>query len=67
MSAIGGRNVDVISRGNITRVMFLCVLTGVRLIFLTAGFRNRVFGRINHFRASRDQKFDDRGKKSGNA
>ena len=43
--------------------MFLCVLTGVRLIFLTAGFRNRVFGRINHFRASRDQKFKDGGKR----
>ena len=45
--------------------MFLCVLTGVRLIFLKAGFRNRVFGRINHFRASRDQKFED-GEKEEN-
>ena len=43
--------------------MFLSVLTGMRLIFLTARFRNREFGHINHFRASRDQKFEDGAKR----
>ena len=40
----------------------MCI-DGCEINISKGGISNRVFGRINHFRASRDRKFEDWGKR----